>query len=115
MRQGKRRAGPDLVVFVAEYDPKESEKVIEFSGLSKDSTIRLGVTVSKKVGNAVSRNRFKRRVRAWFRVRRHDLSQVLGGKTADLVVIARKSGGQLGLAELDERLSRLLGLDNATR
>ena len=71
---------------------------------------RLGITVSRKVGNAVCRNRFKRRVRAWFRQRRGDL-----GEDVDLVVIARKSGGRLGLAEIDERLSKLLGLESLPR
>ena len=31
----------------------------------------------------------------------------------DLVVIARRSGGSLSLDQLDERLSKLLGLDSA--
>jgi ribonuclease P protein component len=66
--------------------------------------------VSRKVGNAVCRNRFKRRVRAWFRERRGQL-----GENVDLVVIARKSGGQLDSVELDARLGELLGLANAVR
>lgn len=45
---------------------------------------RLGITVTRKVGNAVRRNRIKRLVREWFRLR----SSVLG--SVDLVVIARR-------------------------
>jgi len=67
---------------------------------------RLGITASRKVGNAVCRNRFKRRVREWFRQRRHQLPESI-----DLVVIARRSGGQLAFRELDERLCWLLELD----
>jgi len=110
MRQGRRRAGPDLVVFFTEKRIDHPEKIIENNQLEPGSGSRLGITVSRKVGNAVCRNRFKRRMRAWFRERRGELSQGLGLEDVDLVVIARKSGGQLNLAELDERLSRLVGL-----
>lgn len=64
---------------------------------------RLGITVSRKVGNAVVRNRFKRRTREWFRSQRSLLNPEL-----DLVVIARGPGGQMSFSELDARLSGLL-------
>ena len=64
---------------------------------------RLGITVSRKVGNAVVRNRFKRRTREWFRSQRSLLNPEL-----DLVVIARRSAGQMSFSELDTRLSGLL-------
>ena len=70
-----------------------------------DSRSRIGITVSRKVGNAVIRNRFKRRLREWFRATRHEFET-----DVDLVVIARRPGGQLGLDELDVRLRGLLGL-----
>jgi ribonuclease P protein component len=66
---------------------------------------RLGITTGRKSGNAVIRNRFRRRVRAWFRERREDLEP-----GTDLVIIARRPGTQLGYGELDARLSELLGL-----
>jgi len=46
---------------------------------------RLGITVSKKVGNSVKRNRIKRLVREFFRLNRDRLPL-----SADIVVIARK-------------------------
>jgi len=45
---------------------------------------RLGMAVSRRVGNAVTRNRIRRRIREAFRVLQHDLPAGY-----DLVVIAR--------------------------
>ncbi|HEY6107174.1 MAG TPA: ribonuclease P protein component, partial [Anaeromyxobacteraceae bacterium] len=53
---------------------------------------RLGVTVSSKVGNAVTRNRIKRWVREAFR------AVAAGLPAVDLVVVARPGAGQAGLA-----------------
>jgi ribonuclease P protein component len=47
---------------------------------------RLGLTVSRKVGNAVERNRIKRLVREYFRLNRHLL-----GRPLDVNVIARQA------------------------
>jgi ribonuclease P protein component len=62
---------------------------------------RLGLTVSRKVGNAVVRNRVKRRIREWFR---RDLE--LRGSW-DLVVIARREAAELGGDEVAQMLSGL--------
>jgi ribonuclease P protein component len=45
---------------------------------------RLGVVVSRRLGNAVVRNRFKRRVREAFRTTQHDLPRDL-----DVICIPR--------------------------
>lgn len=47
---------------------------------------RVGLTVSSKVGNAVVRNRVRRRLRQLFRTRRNELPKGL-----DMVLIARSS------------------------
>jgi len=52
---------------------------------------RLGITVSGKVANSVTRNRVKRWVREAFRAVQADLPAV------DLVVIARTGAGAVGL------------------
>ncbi|MCR9094487.1 MAG: ribonuclease P protein component [bacterium] len=99
LRRGRRRASRDLVVVTADpwRKPNDSEDL--------GSGSRLGITISRKVGNAVVRNRFKRRVREWFRAHRDEL-----GADLDLVVIARRPAGRMGLGELDGRLRDLLGL-----
>ena len=48
-------------------------------------TARLGLCVSKKIGNAVTRNRIKRRIRAAVRSLTHEY------RGYDVVVVARKS------------------------
>jgi ribonuclease P protein component len=71
-----------------------------------DGTPRLGITVSRRVGAAVRRNRVKRRLREWFR-RRGDT--VPHGK--DLVVIALPGAATVGGAgvrgEIELALRRL--------
>jgi ribonuclease P protein component len=65
---------------------------------------RLGITVSRRVGSAVARNRVKRRVREWFR-----RSQSLLGPCVDLVVIARQGAARLAAREISQELSEVLG------
>ena len=113
LRRGRRRAHPDLVVVTCRRNTRSiATSTTEKSSINGQidlerfvATRRLGITASRKVGNAVRRNRFKRRIREWFRRRRGELEPGL-----DLVVIARKSGVSLGIEELGERLSGLLEL-----
>ena len=51
---------------------------------------RLGITVSGKVGNAVTRNRIKRSIREYFRRHRAELPMA-----SDILVIARKGAAGL--------------------
>ena len=61
------------------------------------------MTVSRRVGNAVVRNRVKRRIREWFR--RDEAARSSG---LDLVVIARPAAAGLAAGETASLLSRLL-------
>ncbi len=56
---------------------------------------RVGLTVSTKVGNAVTRVRIRRHLRELFRKRRHALPQGI-----DLVFIARASAAESDFHEL---------------
>ena len=103
LRRGRRHAHRDIVVITTPVRVKTSQSS-QLRDLDRSGS-RLGITASRKVGGAVVRNRFKRRIRAWFRARRSDFPADL-----DLVVIARRSGAVLSLSELDLRLSKLLGL-----
>ena len=52
----------------------------------EDASLRLGVVASKKIGNAVERNRAKRRLREAFRLNRYALEG-----TVDVVLVARRA------------------------
>ncbi|MCL4684069.1 ribonuclease P protein component [Myxococcota bacterium] len=91
-RDGVRMSSRSFVVLVApqrEADPGAPPK--------------LGITVSRRVGNAVVRASVKRRLREWFRLHRDQLPVA-----RDLVVIARPAAAGLSAAEVDRELARAL-------
>lgn len=63
---------------------------------------RLGVTVTKRVGNAVTRNRIKRLFREFFR-----LKEDMVGTHLDINIIAKKSATGLTSAETFTKLESL--------
>lgn len=91
-RSGKRLATAQFVVLIA----------AEGAPTGANSR-RLGVTVSRRVGNAVVRNRIKRGVREWFRQNREKLPD-----PADLIVIARKAAASLSAGEVARVLNEML-------
>jgi len=68
-----------------------------------DARSRLGITVSRKVGNAVTRNYVKRCVREWFRHQRRQIVPAL-----DLVVIARPGAADLNCTVIAAELTKSL-------
>ena len=92
VRRGRRAVGAGFVVLVSERE----------SRASKLAGSRLGVTVSRKVGGAVVRNRVKRRIREWFRVWRGS-----HGAGLDWVVIGRAAAAKLSREMAEDELSRL--------
>jgi ribonuclease P protein component len=92
-RQGRSTANRHLVLY-AFPNPSTQEP-------------RLGLSVSRKVGGAVARNRIKRLLREAFARHEQELSP-----GQDLVVVARPPAGELaereGLAGLDASLGELI-------
>jgi ribonuclease P protein component len=69
-----------------------------------DAQMRLGITVTKKIGGAVVRNRMKRR----FRVLARELLPVAGFPGADHILIGRAGGVERDFALLRGELQRAL-------
>ncbi len=69
-----------------------------------DPTMRIGYTVTRKIGNAVVRNRMKRRLRALAR----DLLPEFGVRGADHVLIGRNGGIERDFAVLRAELAKAL-------
>jgi ribonuclease P protein component len=86
-RRGKRRVGPLFVLLATEGQ----------------AVSRVGITVAKTVGNAVVRNRLRRRVKAIL-----DRSAFGAPPHRDVVLIARPGAGDIGVAALAAELARLL-------
>lgn len=97
--QGSRLQTRHFVVILANRPP----------GAEPSGPARLGMVVSRKVGNAVVRNRVKRLVRAAFRT-----AGTLFGGGVDVVVIARSTRADSKLKDViaewagaEERIKRL--------
>jgi ribonuclease P protein component len=63
---------------------------------------RLGLTVSKKIGNSVSRNYVKRRLREFFRLHKENLPE-----SCDIVFTAKIGANRLTYAEIREELNEI--------
>jgi ribonuclease P protein component len=90
-----RQASREFVVLVSAAGPVATGRV------------RVGITASRKVGNAVARNRVKRAVRDWFRTRKPRLPAVRRDGL-DVVVIARRGATHLAPIQIAERLDVLV-------
>ena len=92
-KKGKSFANRQSIVYILKSDQPE---------------FRLGLSVSKKVGNAVTRNRIKRFIRQAFLENHADLMQ-----NADYVIIARQQAADLDYHESKKSLEHVLKIARA--
>ena len=93
--------------------------IIQYCASPQDREVkhRLGVIASRKVGNAVKRNKGKRIVRELFRIHEPEL-----GPSCDLVIILRANFNRYSFSELQSNylsacatISKNLGNDKANK
>lgn len=93
-RQGKSYANRYLVMYV--FDRGE-----------KETSTRIGISVSKKVGNSIVRHRVTRLIRESFR-----LNKDLISNHKDIVVVARQAAKGKKCQEIEGTFLHLCGLHN---
>ncbi len=89
-KQGKSKGNKQLVMYIRKNE------------LGKN---RLGISVSKKVGNSVVRHRLTRVIREVYRLNCQELEQ-----NYDIIVIARNGAREMGYEELKNSFFHLAGL-----
>ena len=89
-KNGKSYANKYLVMYVLENESNKN---------------RIGISVSKKVGNSVIRHRITRLIRESYR-----LQEDVFNSSLDIVVIARSNAREVGYKEIESALLHLGGL-----
>ncbi len=103
-KTGKKQSSKSFVLISAEH-PKNREiapEKIDVEPRPDLDVLRIGITVSRKVGNAVVRNRIKRGIREWFRRNRTKIPSGM-----DYLVIARKDAMEHSAQQRDVELKSL--------
>lgn len=107
MRKSNRvKKDRDFQVVFKQGKSYANRKFVVYAKDRELGRLRVGLSVSKKLGKAVTRNRIKRRLR-----------HVLMGLEAnllpyDLVIIARKGVEDLSYADIQQHLTHVLKLAN---
>ena len=70
---------------------------------NKTGRSRLGITVTRKIGNAVKRNKVKRLAREFFRLNKHHFS-----RGCDIVIIGKKDSFLLNYTDIKEELGEII-------
>ncbi|MDI3480858.1 MAG: ribonuclease protein component [Tepidanaerobacteraceae bacterium] len=87
-RAGKRLSCPYFNVYIKENDLK---------------TARLGVSISKKIGKSVVRNRIKRRIKELFR---HNIENIKKG--IDIIISIKKDISKMDYKDLKREIKNIL-------
>ena len=95
-------AREDFAPVYRSHDFAADDVLVIRSIRNQTQVTRLGLSVSKKVGNAVERNRWKRRIREAFRLQYADFPCGLD------IVVRPKKGATLDTAAIHRSLGRLL-------
>lgn len=88
-QKGKSFANRQFVVYVMKKEDQD--------------TFRIGLSVSKKIGNAVKRNQIKRYIRQAFLEMKEEIK-----KGNDYVIIARKPTSEMGMHDVKKSLEHVL-------
>lgn len=91
-RNGKSYANRTLIMYVLQ---------------NKSDTNRIGISVSKKVGNSVIRHQVKRLIKESYR-----LQEEMFNSGLDIVVIARSSASSANYHEIEKALLHVANLHN---
>ena len=84
-----------------------NRKFVVYRLENSEQHFRVGLSVSKKLGNAVTRNQIKRRIRHVLITHKNQIIENL-----DFVVIARKGVEEMNYTELEKNLLHVLRLAN---
>jgi ribonuclease P protein component len=102
-RSGRLRKRPEFVAIQTTGRKVHTKYFLVL--VQKEGMGRVGITVTKRTGNAVTRNRLKRLIREYVRKARWE-----GGawvpEGRDVVIIAKSAAAEVGYAELAGDLSR---------
>jgi len=98
---GQKWVTPAFILQVLKKNsPAASEQDAAGFRLCADAGFRLGLTVSRKVGNAVVRNRTKRRLREMVRLMLQNEAEARQLQGCDIVLIGRTAGADRDFAAM---------------
>ncbi|MFQ5477710.1 MAG: ribonuclease P protein component [Candidatus Binatia bacterium] len=104
-RECRLRKRREFLHIQQNYRGRKSAHFITISCPGRSPQARLGITVSRRIGSAVRRNRLKRRVREFFRLHRNQLQPA-----KDFLIIARAGADNMSYRDVESELMAVLGI-----